>query len=174
MPKPPFSELCHHQQSYISLQWKLFVLSACMCARAHHVTPPLPLVYLEELWCQVSKKKKRKEAGKRFLLDLSHSSRFLCAAQTLYCWMCSNGLPEQHQHLLIDSIFCCGTQAHPVMREVGVLCWQDVLKALIAMNSHTTIQNMTWAWLLVPFKAGVPLAPSVLGSRVTFWSEKCL
>lgn len=82
--------------------------------------------------------------------------------------MCSNSLPEQHQYFLIDSIFCCGTQAHPVMRGVGVLSWQDVLKALIAMNSHTIMQNMARAQLLLPFRAGVALTPSVLGSRVTF------
>lgn len=29
----------------------------CLCARAHHVTPPLLLVYLGELWCQLKKKK---------------------------------------------------------------------------------------------------------------------
>lgn len=118
----------------------------CVCQSSPRY-PSSPFDLFRGALMPTYKKKKRKEAGKHFLLDLSHSSRFLCAVQTLYCWMYSNGLPEQPQYFLIDSIFCCWTWAHPVMVgvRVGVLSRRDVLKALIAVNSHTTMWNVTRA-----------------------------
>lgn len=124
----------------------------CVCQSSPRY-PSSPFGLFRGALMPTLKKKKRKEAGKHFLLDLSHSSRFLCAVQTLYCWMCSNSLPEQHQYFLVDSIFCCGTRAHPVIRGVGVLSQWDVLKALIAMNSHTTMQNMTKSMTSAAFQS---------------------
>lgn len=106
----------------------------CLCARAHHVTPPLPLllVYLGELWCQLKKNKKKKGRKQGNISYLT----WVTVPDSCIVWMCSNGLPEQHQYFfLLDSIFGCGTRAHPVMRGAGVLSRWDVLKALIAMNS---------------------------------------
>lgn len=45
--------------------------------------------------------KKRKEAEKRFLLDLRHNSKVTYAVQISYCWMCANGLPQQPPYFLI-------------------------------------------------------------------------
>lgn len=56
----------------------------CVCVSTHQVAPLLLLVFLVELWCQLTKKR-RKQRNTSYL---SHNSRFLM-------WMCTNGLPKQ-------------------------------------------------------------------------------
>lgn len=139
-----FSELCHHRQSYI-MKWKLFCNESCSRFLTLYVCQNSPRYPSSPFGlfrgALMPTHKKRKEAEKHFLLDLSHNSTFLYAVQISYCWMCANNLPEQPQYFLIDSIFCCPTWTRPVIRALRGPSQRGMLEALQLI---LTLPRGTW------------------------------
>lgn len=71
-----FSELCHYQLSYVSLEWKLFVLSDSVCVCPNSELPSSPFSLFRGALIPPCGKEGSRETS--LACDLSHNSRSLC------------------------------------------------------------------------------------------------
>lgn len=88
---PPLAKLHKSAVKVVHAFW------LCVCQNSPHY-PSSPFSLFRGALMPTHKK--RKEAEKHFLLDLRHNSKVTYAVQISYCWMCTNGLPQQPQYFL--------------------------------------------------------------------------